>query len=541
MRPRYASLLLWVGIILPSLCAQDLSIYGKFNLYVNPVDTKELGYITTKCYNGLMLSSCIPKLQENQFERDQNVPYYNKLKDKYGVQYCAQCCGTDPSHIDVWDLSCDMDVVTARETNVYGYELRIAAKKFDGDKSIVTCPLKRSACEYDGQTTLHCNGEATDTTYLHGYTVTLTVQMMDENFAYWRSVSKCEIEAVESNTPLGAGDIFNEKIIFIHLPDPANSKPDAPKILLTLIAVYFLSYMTLYYFRRKKCVYCQGKLVFSKELCYKCKFVGAKPLDPFLLAALEEKGDQIQGEHPDRLPGSRACVKNLLLYRDRALLILLPWLLLLGLFKTKAPVTPSDSDAIDVEDNQSANPQVKFKYPKWLKWFKKWRRKRLERLEKKNENPNILPHPKHIIFEAVGHHDPPEMDEESIAARKLQIIDALGFNPEDYEDEKDHESKSDSPAMLKPKTIPDWQKAYVKRDIPGAELAAVSSALRQQLRRGFIKQRNKGPPIQWRFVLPFVAAIVGLIIILVVGAAIVTGAVNFQSPTSAPDTSKAGV
>ena len=60
------------------------------------------------------------------------------------------------------------------------------------------------------------------------------------------------------------------------------------------MAIYVCVYASLYYCRRKKCVYCLKKLIFSKELCYVCKFVGAEPPDPILMRALEEKSEHMQ-------------------------------------------------------------------------------------------------------------------------------------------------------------------------------------------------------------------------------------------------------
>ena len=536
----------------------DPQIYGKFDFYFQPLTAKEYGFITTKCYSGLLFSTCRPTLPSDDFTKNENMPYYNKLADMYGVQYCAQCCGTTSNNIDVWDMRCDLDVATAVTSNVYGYELRLASHQnpsAKGDTSIVTCPLKRSACQYsaDGKTTLNCDGQATDNTYLVGYTLTLTIQQYDQNFFYWRGVADCSIVSVESLTPPQAGDTFHEEIVFVHIPNIAYSRPDAGKILLSLLAVYFFAYVTLYYFRRKKCVFCQGKLVFSKEMCYKCKFVGAKPPDPFLMQALEEKGEHMQGELPDRLPGSRAFVRRVVALWEGLLVTLRTF----GIIGNSAAAVHPRPDGADSELDQQQHGTAKgggggrFKYPSWLKWFKKWRKRRLQRLEEKKFNPSILAQPQYVIFAAVGHHDPPPPDEAAIAARKDQITEALGFNPEDYMDE-DGEAGGESKSMggaaegsaggkgPSSAPVPEWQKKYQKRLAPGvADVPTVSLWMRWKLRRGFVKQRNKSMPIAWRFVWPFACAIIGLIIVLAVGAAIITGAVSFSDPTAVPNTPKA--
>jgi len=538
-------LLVLLLLLLPATdAAGDLLIYGKFDYYYVPLNAKEIGFITTKCYSGLLFSTCRPALQSDDFAKNENLPYYNKLVDMYGVQYCAQCCGTAWNNEDIWDLRCDMDIQTASTSNVYGYELRLAAHQQPqtrGDTEIVTCPLKRSACQYsaDGKTTLNCDGQANDKTYLIGYTLTLTIQQYDQNFFYWRGIADCSIESIESDTQLQPGEVFHEKIIFVHVPNIMYSKPDAPKIILSLFAVYVIAYAMLYYFRRKRCVFCQGKLVLSKEMCYKCKFVGAKPPDPFLMQALEEKGEQLQQSEllPDRLPGSRVCVRRLV-----------QWWEALGLGGgggakvgeagegTDPTAAPAETGAAPAAGGAPA--AAKFKYPSWLKWFKRWRARRLKRLAEDAVNPNLLTQPRFVIFRAVGHHDPPDMDEAAVAARKSQITEALGFNPEDYVDDESGaqggESKLDS-SSLRSKPVPEWQKQYQKRLAPGvADVPTVSLWMQWKMRRGFVKQRNKSYPIQWRYVFPFVGAIVALIIVLAVGAAIVTGAVNFSDPTAVP-------
>lgn len=520
---------------------QDLQIYGKFNSYLNPIDTKELSFITTKCFQGLMFSTCRPtNVPDDYFGQSVLLPYYVKFASLYGTMYCVQCCGTEPDHIDHWNLECQMDIQTVSASNAYGNELRLAARQQPtGDKNIITCPLKRSACAYDGKKTLNCDGQATDTTYLVGYTLTITVQQLDVDFGYWRGVTDCDIVTEESNTMLQPGDNFRETIIMVHIPNITNSRADFGKTVVTIIAFFFFIYVTLYYFRRNKCVYCQGKLVFSKELCVRCTFVGAKPPDPFLLQALEEKGEHIQGEHPERFPGSRVFVQKLLKLRKQVEDCL-------GVNASRVgPETPEMENG-DEENAASGSSARKFKYPKWLKWFKKWRTKRLKRLQEEQINPNILTFPKHIIFGAIGHHDPPAPSDECIEARKRIIAESLGYNPEDYADGEegavpgegndsgvDGESKSQGAAggetKDKVKVLPSWQQAFTKQSPASGTPVVVSWRLKYQLRRGFTKARNRGPPIHWRFVLPFCAALTCLTVIFGVVIASVLNLVDFST------------
>ena len=558
---RVVSVLLMLLTTGPGVNAQDLVLYGKFNLYLNPMNSKEVGFITSKCFNGLGLSTCSPNLSPNVFDRNKNLPYYNKLEP--GQLYCASCCGTNTENKDYWDMHCTMDTVSAVTTNVYGYDLRLSARNYEGDKTIVTCPLPRSACQYDGKTTLNCDGQQTDSTFLHGYTATINVKMMDQNFVYWRAITDCSITAMESPVPLQLGDTFYEKFIIVHTPNMANSLPDAPKILSVLLLFYFLAYAVLFYFRRKHCSYCQGKLVFSKELCFKCWFVGAQPVDPFLLAVLEEKGEIMQGEMPERFPGSREFVRRV----EHGYAMLMPSCFScvercsqgVRVAPASAP-NPDDETAAAAAAAAAPAPATgplgsMLKMIKPPKWFKRWRKRRLERLAANKINPNLLPFPKHIIYGAVGHPNVPEMDPESAAKRKQILIESLGFDPEAFEDDDEEgaengengegggdgegESKSGSPigAAIKSKKIPDWQKKQFQKRSSGSAGAEVPSFFRRlQMRGAYVKRRNYifCGPIRWRFVLPFVLALVCTIIVLAVGAAIVTGAVSFSNPTATP-------
>ena len=44
-----------------------------------------------------------------------------------------QCCGSNPSSIDVWNLTCATNDVTSKMSNVYRYELRLAQNRYEGD------------------------------------------------------------------------------------------------------------------------------------------------------------------------------------------------------------------------------------------------------------------------------------------------------------------------------------------------------------------------------------------------------------------------
>lgn len=139
-----------------------------------------------------------------------------------------------------------------------------------------------------------------DTTFLHGYTVTLTVEQYDAQFSFWRGVSKCVIVLDQRNVSMAAGATFRETIILKHVPIDTFSPTDPVKMSIIIGGGVIGLYIVLYFLRRKRCEYCQGKLVLSPRLCYKCVLVGAQPPDPVLLKALEDRGIAMQGKPPER-------------------------------------------------------------------------------------------------------------------------------------------------------------------------------------------------------------------------------------------------
>lgn len=401
-------------LLLHTTLCQDLQLYGKANRYLVPLDQKEIGQVIGKCFQGLQFTTCVPHGQN--FDGTNSyyyLPYYMDLPKIYGSMYCAQCCGDSPNQIDTWNLMCKVDAVTAATSNLYGYEFRLARNAYKGDREVIICPIKRSACQYDGKTTLSCDGLATDDTYLVGYTLTLTVQQYDQNFKYWRGLSNCEVESVESKTPLSSGDNFHEVLIMIHHPNP--EPLDAPKTLFILISIYFFAYCTLYFCRRKDCVYCTKKLVFSRELCYFCKFVGAERPDDFLLLALEEKGAYIQGEMPERFPGSRYLLEKIRKHWPN-----FPYVR----YKPIEPVpySPRVAEA-EREAKKIYEENLKQEYraakAAWLEkgndgipkgWYKNEKdgtfRKIADRGKEKHINPNRIEFPPLAIYAGIGHHDP---------------------------------------------------------------------------------------------------------------------------------------
>lgn len=288
--------LLGVSIV----AAQDLSIRGLFSFYTTPYNSQELDLITSTCFNGMNLVTCAPILADDDFTLSTELDYYKDLATSVGQFYCVQCCGTPLNYIDTWNLYCSTSDAINNGVNLFGYELRLARRRTQTDRGVVTCPLRRSACTYaeDG-TTLSCD-QSSRFTYLIGYTVTIQVKRYNENFKYWNGVTECNIETVESNTSLSSTEKFRETFILVHKP-LNDAQLDNFKILILLVLVIFVLYVGLYFCRKARCVYCQQKLVFSPKMCYKCRIVGAEMPDPVLMRSLEEKGERIQGEPPDNV------------------------------------------------------------------------------------------------------------------------------------------------------------------------------------------------------------------------------------------------
>ena len=150
----------------------DNQIYGKFNFYNYPVNSREVDAINSGCFRGFSYLGCKPTNIISDQVITNSLPYYVGLLENVEDYYCLQCCGINQV-IDYWELECPLDVVTALQYNIYGYVLYLSRNRFDTDTSYITCPLKRSGCEYDeNDVTLNCDGKLADTTYLHGYKLT---------------------------------------------------------------------------------------------------------------------------------------------------------------------------------------------------------------------------------------------------------------------------------------------------------------------------------------------------------------------------------
>jgi hypothetical protein len=401
-----------------------------FDYYRTAINARTTNVIYSRCFNGVGLLTCTPKQADDDYVQNYDLPYVETIPDYYGSTYCLQCCGTNPSHIDVWDLYCPVDAGTRSQFNLYGYELRLARKRDSTDTTVITCPLRRSACQYSSTgATISCN-RATDNTSLAGYTLKLKVREWDKLFSYWRGVESCEIETIEMKGVLPIGYQFHEKIIIDHAP-LTYPQYDYSKVLIILVFVVFIVYGFLYCCRRKRCPFCQKKLVVSLDLCLVCRFFGVKPPDPVLLKALESKGETIQGPIPERFPGAKffvgfirfflswifsCCFRSSRVIKVHPVVVYKSNLELAGITQDKQVVIDVEESKVEQEldevlaeedskrpiDNEAsviASPVSK-KPSKYERMRRKWENQRLKAMK---GNPNVLDYNPELIFQAVDH------------------------------------------------------------------------------------------------------------------------------------------
>lgn len=408
--------------------AQDLSIYGIFDSYLNPITVRQKNVIYSRCVQGLGLITCKPVLADDDIVQSYYNPYYRDLATIAGSNYCLQCCGSSPEYIDDWNLECPVDLGSRNLVNLYGYELRLARFQYEGDTEVIKCPLRRTACKYDSLgNTLSCD-RGNDLTYLIGYTVRINVEKYDSNFKYWRGVTSCSIESIESDTPMTNGQNFHERIIMTYTPLTQPSI-DNLKILIVLTTLLFIGFAALYFCRRKRCPYCQNKLVVSMNMCITCKLVGAKLPDPVLIQALESKGEHLQGEIPERFPYA----KRIVVFLRLMIIIFLPcWarrkvrvqpvsvykldeqgkttFIIPDVEEAKVtsdvlvvlPKNPEDEED-DEEEKGEETPADKNKNKKQLRYDRYQKRLEKSRLKEMKNNPNIINFPPELVYKAINH------------------------------------------------------------------------------------------------------------------------------------------
>lgn len=222
------------------------------------------------------------------------LPYYFNYNQNNGIPFCLQCCGNSPVKIDTWSFDCALNPVTAVETNIYGYEFRFE-KKVSGPNDvsqIVSCPIKRSACNYtESGALIACS--ANDATYLQSYTLTINVAEYDQNFLFWRGVNSCSVETVEVNQSLANSGIFQQTIILRYSAPYSVSLDGTRWAFLSLFSIVIL-FALLFLLRKQVCVVCQKRLILCFHRCFICRLVGAD-VNPELIRMLADKGAILQG------------------------------------------------------------------------------------------------------------------------------------------------------------------------------------------------------------------------------------------------------
>ena len=268
---------------------KGVSIRGKLSPSYLEITGIELAAITGLCFSGIGLKTCKSVLPSDDFVVREALPYYTKTL-KGSNSYCLECCSTNPKLVDWWQLNCPVDFLTAITTNIYAYEFRFGRMQTLSDQEIISCPLKRSACTYDGNTLMNCS--SSDATYLWSYTLHVQVVEYSDNFGFWKGVSSCSAVVEERMMPMISGDVFVETIYMNFVPQPFTpSKPY--NMLWLLVTAILLCYPAIRFCRTARCLVCNRRLIlvpWPLKRCAMCLFVNADFPDPYVLEALEAKG-----------------------------------------------------------------------------------------------------------------------------------------------------------------------------------------------------------------------------------------------------------
>ena len=395
----------------PSLLAAQVD--GMMFDYKEEITKAQVAQINKKCFQGMGLTTCLPhdKPTDDYTLNTQMVYYKEQIIKDLGRPYCVQCCGSPADHIDHWNLDCEVDAKTSLTTNLYGYEFKFARRQTLLDTAIISCPLRRSACQYSssGQT-LSCEGRATDKTYLHGYYLKIWVESHSVEGTSWQGVYRCEAVTHEEDTPLKIRGVFKEQFELIH--PPIQQPWDIIRVFVFLFLVYGFIYTVLYFCRRRHCAWCTKKLVFSKELCWLCKCYGVEPPDPFILQALEDKAIAAQGIPPERFPGSRAFVDACRkIYARLPLIPNIPYI-----YKREDPIKPYEPESANTDmfaDMISPTKNSK---------------------GKKRQRQHQVKFPLDAIHAGVGHHDPSHLATYKEKVRK-EIHRELGITKIENDDD----------------------------------------------------------------------------------------------------------
>jgi len=152
-------------------------------------------------------------------------------------------------------------------------------------------------------------------------------------------------------------------------------------------------------------------------------------------------------------------------------------------------------------------------------------------------NPNLIPFPRHVIYGAVGHHDPPGPDNKTILEKANAFEEALGFLPkhikkmkkkagfmekkeggkggeegeeeEEEDDEEEEEGGEKGAGGGRSKVVPAWQ---IRADPLGLKKKPNDSFFRRQMdlmkmRGNFKREEKVSHPWSWRVIMPVFCAL----------------------------------
>jgi hypothetical protein len=262
------------------------------------------------CFRGFNASNCTIIEGYDKSPLCTNVCSQKKTIDslhgqKMRKRRITKCGSVDNSFIDSIENFAMIDG-KAFPSNVYGYEFRFRGKRYELDSTVVTCPLKRTACNYVGNILIDC-AATNDNTYLAGYHVNVelkrsfrdrrTYPAIDDNLIddeeypqHWWGVKSCSAVAIEVFHP---PDTIQESIKFYWTPENYVFSPYQLSYFVIVPIIFFFVFYVRYF--ATECVLCGKKNAFlnKNEICLLCRFYGVELPPPTILDRLKaEKAER---------------------------------------------------------------------------------------------------------------------------------------------------------------------------------------------------------------------------------------------------------
>ena len=132
--------------------------------------------------------------------------------------------------------------------------------------------------------------------YLTEVTLTLDLIMYADIFGNtWRSVSACSASTTELST-IGLNDNLKQNVIMRVVEGPNPWLTYAVLCLIIAIFSFFVCISCLIRWRRDKvCGTCTRRLIFGRDQCLICQWLGVQPPDLVLLSRLRDRGQRVVG------------------------------------------------------------------------------------------------------------------------------------------------------------------------------------------------------------------------------------------------------